>query len=157
VHLARKFAIAPERAFARRRRQIERPGDLAGLPGIDVENAGFGTEIVDVDAVSYPSGGAYRSAVREGPVALLGDSFSRIYVAHRRGQGDANLAAQLAFHLGRTVTLRALNDAGAGLARRFEWLREPGFLDGRKVVVFEIAERAFSVGDWPPLRIAPAG
>jgi hypothetical protein len=156
-YLTERFEISSEIAFERQRRQIERAGDLAGLLGTETEALGFGLEVVDVHAVTYPSGRSYRSAVRQGPVLVIGDSFSRIYVAHRRGQGDANLAAQLAFHLGRTVTLRALNDAGAGLARRFEWLREPGFLENRKVVVFEIAERAFSVADWPPLRISPAG
>lgn len=146
--LRARYPLATEPGFTRRKIPNDRLADLAELLGLDPETNPYLHEPLELDAVDAPGGAPYGTRSGVGEVLLVGDSFSRLLIRNKRRGGDANFAAALAFHLQAPVAMRAEDDAGADFARRIRWLRKPGELDGRVVVVFEIAERSFALGDW---------
>jgi len=86
-------------------------------------------------------------------VVLLGDSYSMVF-AEREGTGrSAGFPEHLAAALDRPV--RVLADFKRNqLAQRTAWLRkEAEVLSRARVVVYEVAERAFSINDWTPGRL----
>ena len=153
--LATRFDLGEAARFHRQARTFERRADLADLLGLDAENNPYLVERLEIHTVDGPGERPFSSRRGSGRVLLVGDSFSRLLIRNKRKGGDANFAAQLAFHLQRPVEMLAENDAGADFARRVEWLRQPHELDGRKVVVLEVAERALALGDWTPKRLGP--
>lgn len=153
--LARDFDVGPAQRFHRRARSFDRRADLADLLGLAPEHNPYLFEPLEILTVDGPGDQPFNSRRGAGRVLLVGDSFSRLLIRNKRKGGDANFAAQLAFHLQRPVDMLAENDAGADFARRIEWLRQPHELDGRSVVVLEVAERALALGDWTPARLGP--
>lgn len=151
--LADRFDLGAVARFHRQPRSLDRRADLADLLGLDPERNPYLIEPLEILTVDGPGERPFNSRRNGGRVLLLGDSFSRLLIRNKRKGGDANFAAQLAFHLQRPVDMLAENDAGADFARRVEWLRQPQALDGRSVVVLEVAERALALGDWTPARL----
>ncbi|MEO1370305.1 MAG: hypothetical protein AAFX50_24240, partial [Acidobacteriota bacterium] len=91
--------------------------------------------------------------VRGAPVLLLGDSFSTVYSDENLHWGaGSGLAEQLAYHLGRDVDRIARPDGASDQVRR-ELARQPDRLDGVRVVVYQVATRELSVGDWPVIEL----
>ncbi len=89
------------------------------------------------------------------PVLLLGDSYTNIYSSKDLGWGEsAGLAEQLSRHLGFAVDRLSRNDAGARSAREMlaaEAARDPAWLAGKKVVIWQLAMREVVNGQWSPL------
>lgn len=85
-------------------------------------------------------------------ILLLGDSFTNIYASDGLGwQSGAGLAEQLAHRLQRPVDLLARNDSGAYVTREMlagELARGRDRLAGKKVVIWQFAERELAYGDW---------
>jgi hypothetical protein len=83
---------------------------------------------------------------------LLGDSFSAIYSRPELGfGGGAGLAERLADHLGLPVDRILRNSGGASETRAAlaaELARDPARLAGVRAVVWELAAREVSRGDW---------
>lgn len=88
------------------------------------------------------------------PLLLIGDSFLRVFQADR--PGNAGLAAQLARHLHQPVAQLAIDGGGATLVRQ-ELARRPELLAGKKLVVWEVVERDFSLelDQWPIVPLGP--
>jgi hypothetical protein len=85
-------------------------------------------------------------------ILLLGDSFTNIYASEGLGwQTGAGLAEQLSHQLQRPVDLLARNDSGAYVTREMlagELARGRDRLAGKKVVIWQFAERELAFGDW---------
>ncbi len=92
---------------------------------------------------------------RWGEVVLLGDSYTNIYSSKDLGWGEsAGLAEQLSRFLGVPVDRISRNDAGALEARRMlaaAAAKDPAWLRGKKVVVWQLAARELVAGDWSPV------
>ncbi|MEO7793868.1 MAG: hypothetical protein ABIV06_03780 [Thermoanaerobaculia bacterium] len=151
--LEKQFELGDREVFKRGERAFERRADLADLLGLDPGTNPYLIEPLQIQLVDGPGERPFNSRRGPGPVLLVGDSFSRLLIRNKRKGGDANFAAQLAFYLQRPVQMLAENDAGAEFALRASWLKRVGDLDQRKVVVFEVAERALALGDWTPERL----
>ena len=83
---------------------------------------------------------------------LLGDSFSNIYSLESMGWGtSAGFAEQLSYALRRPIDRLVQNDEGA-FATREMLQRDPGRLDGKRVVVYQFAARELAFGDWKLIR-----
>lgn len=101
------------------------------------------------------------AASENGPILLLGDSFSNMFSLQTMGWGrHAGLADHLARELGRPVETIALNDGGAlairaALARRAA--REPELLAVTRLVIYQFAARELSLGDWRAVELPPPG
>jgi SGNH hydrolase-like domain, acetyltransferase AlgX len=89
---------------------------------------------------------------RGAEILLLGDSFTNIYASEGLGwQTGAGLAEQLSHQLQRPIDLLARNDSAAYVTREMlagELARGRDRLAGKKVVIWQFAERELSFGDW---------
>lgn len=100
---------------------------------------------------------------KEAEILLLGDSFTNIYgvdgLAWGRGAG---FAEQLSYRLQVPVDLLAKNDNGAFVTRQMlaaELARGRDRLAGKKIVIWEFAERELAFGDWKliPMKLGEPG
>jgi hypothetical protein len=90
-------------------------------------------------------------------VLLLGDSYSNIYSLDAMGWGyDAGFAEQLSFAMQRPVDRIVRNDAGAYATRQMlarELAQGHDRLAGKRLVIWEFADRELAVGDWKLLEL----
>lgn len=90
-------------------------------------------------------------------ILVLGDSFLNIYSQEELGWGTAaGFVEQLSFELGCGIDRIAIN-AGGALASRQELIRDlqqgRDRLAGKRLVIWEFAERELSFGDWQVLSL----
>lgn len=89
---------------------------------------------------------------RDAEVLLLGDSFTNIYSSPSLGWGrSGGFGEHLSYHLGVPLDMIAKNDSGAFVTRETlgqELARGRDRLEGKKLVIWEFAERELSLGDW---------
>ncbi len=87
-----------------------------------------------------------------GDMLLLGDSFTNIYSVAGLGWGvGAGFGEHLSYALQRPLDLLARNDSGAYVTREMlatELTRGRDRLAGKKLVIWEFAERELAFGDW---------
>lgn len=88
-------------------------------------------------------------------ILLLGDSFTNIYSLAGLGWGrGAGLAEQLSYFLATPIDLLARNDGGAHATREMlatELHHGRDRLAGKKLVIWQFAERELQSGDWKQL------
>jgi hypothetical protein len=93
-------------------------------------------------------------------ILLLGDSYTNIYSSEDLGWGtQAGLAERVSHRLGAPVDRLSRNDAGALEARRMfvaEATRDPAWLEGKDVLVWQLSLREVVRGDWTPVELAGA-
>ncbi|MDA0323541.1 MAG: hypothetical protein O2923_12620, partial [Verrucomicrobia bacterium] len=134
-------------------------GDIATMLDMAAWQTAVDPETVTVKRVVDADGEAWRPS-SDSEVLLLGDSFSNIYSLEGMGWGGASgLAEHLSLALQRPLDRLCRNDAGAHTSRGMlaqALLKDPHFLDGKRVVVWQFAERELSVGDWKAIELAAA-
>jgi lysophospholipase L1-like esterase len=134
-------------------------GDIATMLDMAVWQTAVDPETVTVKRVVNADGQAWRPN-SDSEVLLLGDSFSNIYSLEGMGWGGAGgLAEHLSLALQRPLDRLCRNDAGAHTSRGMlaqALVKDPHFLDGKRVVVWQFAERELFVGDWKMIELAPA-
>jgi hypothetical protein len=100
------------------------------------------------------------AAERSSPVLLLGDSYTNIYSSEDLGWGtQAGLAERISCWLGAPVDRLSRNDAGALEARRMlaaEAAKDPAWLEGKDVLVWQLSLREVVGGDWTPVKLGGA-
>ena len=149
----------PALGYERVARPVAGRGDLLAMLGAAGADS-YGAETVTVQEVVQGSAGWQPD--REAAVLLLGDSFSNIYAQEGLGWGGrAGLAEQLSFHLQQPVDRLARNDAGSYATRDLlarELARGRDRLAGKRVVIWQFANRELAQGDWRkiPLEVRPA-
>ncbi len=91
-------------------------------------------------------------------ILLLGDSYTNIYSSEDLGWGaHAGLAEQVSHWFGEPVDRLSRNDAGALEARRMlaaEAIKDPGWLEGKDILVWQLSLREVVGGDWTPVELA---
>ncbi len=98
--------------------------------------------------VLEPDGTLWRPD-RSADVLVLGDSFSNIYSLASLGWGDAaGLVEQLSHALARPVDRIVQNDDGAFATRAMLLQGGPDRLAGKRVIIWQFAERELAFGDW---------
>lgn len=156
--------IGEEGALREEAGRVEGLGDTAALLELPAGVRRFAPEPVEARRVLRADGTPWRPE-RGAPVLLLGDSFAAIYSQAELGFGaGAGFAERLSFHLGLPVD-RILRNAGGASATRAalgeELARDPRRLDGVRAVVWQLAARELSEGDWRsvplPEPAVPAG
>jgi hypothetical protein len=109
-------------------------------------------ETVTIRQVRAEDGSPWRSTP-DADVLVLGDSFSNIYALESMAWGtSAGLVEQLSYLLRRPVDRIVQNDDGA-FATRAMLQQNPRRLDGKRVVVYQFAERELAFGDWKLLAL----
>jgi alginate O-acetyltransferase complex protein AlgJ len=133
---------------------VTRVGDIVDMLKLTDGQAVFAPQTVTVHQVQDASGAEWEPDPKA-DVLLLGDSFTNVFSLEPMGWGSAaGLGPQLAYALGRPVDVIAQNDSGA-FATRQALARELGGPDdrlaGKRVVIWEFAQRELAVGDWKPV------
>jgi alginate O-acetyltransferase complex protein AlgJ len=137
----------PDPGYAIERAEARNTGDITRMLDLPAGSTLFPDEAVWLRRVLQADGSLWRSS-RDADVLLLGDSFANIYSLESLGWGtSAGLAEQLSDALGRPLDRFVQNDAGA-FATREMLAREPGRLDGKRLVIYQFAERELAFGDW---------
>jgi alginate O-acetyltransferase complex protein AlgJ len=150
--------------------EISHVGDLAAMLRMPAGHAVVTPETVAIRQVVTADDLLWRLD-RNADVLLLGDSFANVYSLAGLGWGEgAGLAEHLSRELGRPLDAMTRNDDAAYATRLMlaqELSRGRDRLAGKRVVVWELAERELALGDWreipldlgaaPPRRLwAPA-
>jgi hypothetical protein len=134
--------------------RVTNRGDLAAMLELPAGPGLLGTESVEIHQVITDGDMLWRLDAKV-DVLLLGDSFANIYSLPAMGWGEAGgLAEQLSLALGRGLDTITRNDSGAWATRSLlaqELARGRDRLAGKKVVVWELASRELSLGDWRPI------
>jgi len=146
-------------SYRRQTAVLSNRGDLFDLLGLPERQDLVPLEEVEIRRVVD----ARRQLWRPDPAAeilLLGDSFTNVYSLPELGWGEgAGLAEQLAVSLGRPVDKLAVNAGGAFGARErlvAELAEGRDRLSGKKIVVWQFAQRELALGDWKPLSLPAA-
>ena len=139
--------------------EVTNRGDTARLLGLGPGRWLFPPETVRIRRVA-PVAGTRWHPDPNAAILLLGDSFTNVYSLETMGWGEsAGLAEQLSFEMGRPVDRLSQNDAGARASRELlatELRRGRDRLDGKRVVVFQFANRELAFGDWPVVDLTPS-
>ena len=126
-------------------------GDLARMLDLPEGQFRYPEESVRVRQIRTADDRSWEPS-RSADVLLLGDSFSNIYSLAEMGWGEsAGFAEQLSFLMRRPID-RIVQNADGGFATRELLGRELASgsdrLAGKRLVIFQFAERELAVGDW---------
>jgi hypothetical protein len=136
------------------RTEVRGMGDTARMLDLPEDHALAPPETVWLRRVLQADGSPWRPS-RGAGVLVLGDSFSNIYALESMGWGtSAGLVEQVSDALRRPVDRLVQNDEGA-FATRAMLARDPGRLDGTRVVVYQFAARELASGDWRVIPLPP--
>ena len=130
---------------------VTNSGDTLRLLDLPAAQAAYPAETVTLRQIASSDGEAWRGD-RDADVLLLGDSFANVFSLAEMGWGTAaGLAEQLSFALQRPVDRIARNDSGAHASREAlatELGRGRDRLEGKRLVIFQFANRELGQGDW---------
>lgn len=152
------LGVLPQVSDAPILRAVEQPaarvGDLVDMLKLPEEQQQFLPQSVLVHQVQDENGEPWESNPNA-DILLLGDSFTNIFSLEGMGWGSSSgLAPHLALSLHRPIDVIAQNDSGAFATRQAlsrELQAGQDRLAGKRLVIWEFAERELSVGDWKPL------
>ena len=136
-------------------RTVSGVGDIARMLKLPKSDNAYPAETVtihEITAANLP----WRSS-KESEILLLGDSFSNIFSLTALGWGEsAGFAEHLSRALGRPLDCILRNSDGAFATREIlsrELARGRDRLAGKKLVIWEFAERELAFGDWKMLEM----
>ncbi|HEV7404672.1 MAG TPA: hypothetical protein VGO11_17155, partial [Chthoniobacteraceae bacterium] len=147
---------APQPLLERAPVEVRAMGDIAALLKLPRNQTLYRAQTVTIQQVQTGKGFWRPDAGSE--ILLLGDSFSNIYSLAAMGWGEsAGLAEQLSYDLNRPLDCILQNSDGAFATRETlsrELARGRDRLAGKKVVIWEFAERELMFGNWKMLSLA---
>lgn len=159
VHPLVQSMVSQPTLYETRKVSLKNVGDTARLLGGDTVTQIIAPESCEITQVENLDHSQW-SSDSHAKVLLLGDSFTNIYSQSELGWGtSAGFAEHLSLALRQPLDRIALN-AGGALAARRELLRQmqqpgPDRLAGKKVVIWQFAERELTFGDWQVLPLPP--
>ena len=134
------------------RSEVMNVGDTARMLDLPADADLFPAESVWLRRVLHADGSLWRSSPQS-DVLVLGDSFSNIYALESMAWGtSAGFVEQLSYLLRRPIDRIVQNDDGA-FATRALLQQNPRRLEGKKVIVYQFAERELAFGDWKLIAI----
>ncbi len=131
--------------------EVTNPGDVARMLDLPEGQSCYPAENVRLRQIRSADHALWQPS-RSADVLLLGDSFSNIYSLAEMGWGEsAGFAEQLSFLMQRPIDRIVQNADGAFATRELlgrELARGRDRLAGKRLVVFQFAERELAFGDW---------
>jgi alginate O-acetyltransferase complex protein AlgJ len=147
----------PEFGYVTEPVEVTNLGDVAGMLDLPEEQTLYPEEEVRLRQIRTSQGLLWQPD-RSADVLILGDSFSNIYSLADMGWGEsAGLAEQLGFLMQRPIDRIVRNADGAFATREIlarDLARGDDRLAGKRVVIFQFAERELAFGDWKPLDLS---
>ncbi len=126
-------------------------GDLARMLTLPAPSSFFAGQEVNIQQI-LTGRQEFWQPDRSAEILLLGDSFTNIYSTPGLGWGfGAGFAEHLSHFLQEPLDLLARNDSGAYVTREMlagELARGRDRLAGKKLVIWQFAERELAFGDW---------
>jgi len=136
--------------------QVSRLGDLVDMLSLARAESLFTPQQVEIEIVKDEATNAPFEPSEDAEVLVLGDSFTNIFSDPEMGWGTAaGFGAQLARFLGQPVDVIAVNGGGSTQVRA-ALARRDAPLAGKKVVVWQLAMRDLTEGEWKRVPI-PTG
>ena len=131
--------------------EVARGGDLLRMVESNASTASLPSEKVTTRQIRTGEGAPFKPQA-EAEILVLGDSFLRIY--EQDDPRSAGFVAHLAHALGAPVSA-IISDGGAANLVREQLARQPGLLKGKRVVIWEFAERdlGLAVGGWKKVQL----
>ena len=141
----------PPVGYISERDEVTNLGDVARMLDLPEEQFRYPTESVELRQIHTAEHELWRPS-RAADVLLLGDSFSNIYSLGEMNWGEsAGFAEQLSFLMQRPID-RIVQNADGAYATQEQLGRElaggSDRLEGKRLVIFQFAERELAVGDW---------
>ncbi len=137
--------------FSLQQQSITAVGDIARMLTLPENSSLFPAQQVEISQVMSEENEFWQPD-RNAEILLLGDSFTNIYSLKGLGWGfGAGFAEHLSKQLRQPLDLLARNDSGAYVTREMlaaELKRGRDRLAGKKLVIWEFAERELALGDW---------
>jgi len=147
----------PSLRYRRVSETVSNLGDIARMLQLPPDQQLYPRQSVTVRRTLTAANTLWRPR-RDAPVLFLGDSFANIYSKSEMGWGEAGgFVEQLSCFLGLPLDRVTRNDGGAFATREMlsrELARGRDRLAGKRVVVWEFAERELAVGDWKTFPMA---
>ncbi len=126
-------------------------GDIAAMLDLPKSWSPYPEQTVTIERVLESDGSLWKADMNA-ELLVLGDSFSNIYSLDAMGWGEsAGFVEQLSHALQQPVDRIVRNDQGASATRRLlsrELARGRDRLAGKKVVLYQFANRELAFGDW---------
>jgi alginate O-acetyltransferase complex protein AlgJ len=154
------FPEPSESGYKQILKSVTNHGDIKYMMKLPEGQTTFEPETVNIKQVVNTANEFWRPSA-SADVLLLGDSFSNIYsLASMRWGNSAGLAEQLSFYLQRPLDVIIRNDEGAHATRGAlsrNLARGKDRLAGKRVVIWEFAERELALGNWKhlPMELNP--
>lgn len=145
------FVTKYEKKLNRKEISVSNLGDIATMLKLSSTQRVYSKQAVTVKSVAFADGRTWESD-EQSEILFLGDSFSNIFSLEGMNWGKAaGFVEQLSFELNSPIDKLAINDNGAHASRGLlaqELMRGNDRLAGKKIVIWEFAERELSVGNW---------
>ena len=141
----------PKSNYKRLAQEVSNHGDVTRMMKLPENQTYFEPETVRIQQVLNAADEFWRPSA-SADVLILGDSFSNIFsLASMEWGSSAGLAEQLSFHLQRPLDVIIRNDEGSNATRGAlsrDLARGKDRLEGKRVVIWQFAERELALGDW---------
>jgi alginate O-acetyltransferase complex protein AlgJ len=145
------LAPTPPAGYVSQQLEVTNLGDVARMLDLPSEQFRYPAERVRLRQIQTVDHKLWQPS-RSADVLLLGDSFSNVYsMAEMKWGESAGLAEQLSFLMQRPLDRIAQNADGAFATREVlgrELASGRDRLAGKRLVIFQFAERELAVGDW---------
>ncbi len=140
--------VVPSPIYRTQDHEIVNAGDTLLMLDLPDGQRRYPPERAWIRRVLAPDGAPWRPD-RAADVLVLGDSFSNIYSLGSMNWGDsAGLVEQLSYALRRPIDRIVQNDDAAFATRAMLARDGPVRLAGKRVVIWQFAERELAFGDW---------
>ena len=156
--VAGQCTTAGMQAYTAEAQTVTNRGDIYTMLDLSERHPWGEPQSITIHRVTNEYGEMFQPS-RQAEVLVMGDSFANIFSLEGMGWGDsAGLTEQLACFLQAPVDAIRRNDAGSIATRRMlqtELKRGRDRLEGKRVVVWEFAERELAFGNWEKLDMTP--
>ena len=131
----------PKKSYDLQEVDVTRYGDLYDMLDFPKNYTYFSPKTIKIEKVIDSKTDDPCEPDTNSPIVLLGDSFTNIFSRQEMGWGEyAGLSEHLAYNLGISIDVIALNDGGATGSRE-QLARRPNALVGKKLVIWQFPTR----------------
>jgi alginate O-acetyltransferase complex protein AlgJ len=148
-HVRSRVSLPPaSRQWKVEAAKVARVGDIVDALNLPDDQTIFAPQEVTINRVIDAETGKALESMADADVVVIGDSFSNIFHGKEKGWGEAaGFPEQIARFLGRDVEI-LVRDGSAATDLRRELSERPQPLQGKRVIVWQVAMHELVVSNW---------